>query len=311
MSNHSHDHGHGHSREHGHSHGHTHQVFAWAMAINLCYSAFEAVFGIYYNSMALVSDATHNLGDAAGLALAWLAAWMASRAPTERHTFGWRRATLLSPLANALLLVGFSGALLWESIGRLQTPPPLPGLAVMWIAALGIIVNLGTASLFRRGQQSDLNKRGAYLHLLADAAVSFAAVVAGFGIWFAGWNWLDPLTGILIAVVVAISSWGLLKNSLLQVMDGVPENLDINKVRNYLQTLPQVDAVHHLHIWSLGAQEIALTAHIVRNTTDGHDAFIDHANDGLLEEFGINHATLQIELGVSCAHDEHDQAPHY
>ncbi len=300
-----------HSHSHGHGHAKTHQVFAWAMAINLSYSALEAGFGIYYNSMALLSDATHNLGDAAGLALAWLAAWMASRAPTERLTFGWRRATLLSPLANALLLVGFSGALLWESIGRLQQPPAVPGFAVMWIAGLGILVNLGTAGLFHRDQRTDLNKRGAYLHLLADAAVSVAAVIAGFGIGFAGWDWLDPATGILIAVVVAVSSWSLLKNSLLQVMDGVPENITLPHVEAYLLGLPQVKAVHHVHIWSLGAEEIALTAHIVRNTAEGHDAFIDATSAGLSKEFGINHATLQIELGQTCAHDSHDQAPHY
>ncbi len=300
-----------HTHSHTHGHAKTHRIFAWAMAINLCYSALEAGFGVYYNSMALLSDAMHNLGDAAGLALAWLAAWMASRAPTQRLTFGWRRATLLSPLANALLLVGFSGAILWEAISRLQQPPVVPGIAVMWIAGLGIAVNLGTASLFHRGQQSDLNKRGAYLHLLADAAVSVAAVIAGFGMWYAGWNWLDPVTGILIAVVVAVSSWGLLKNSLLQVMDGVPENITIPRVEEYLIGLPEVNTVHHVHIWSLGAEEIALTAHIVRNTADGHDAFIDATCAGLLEKFGINHATLQIELGQSCAHDMHDQAPHY
>jgi cobalt-zinc-cadmium efflux system protein len=300
---------HSHSRAHGRAK--THHVFAWAMAINLCYSILEAGFGIYYNSMALLSDATHNLGDAAGLALAWLAAWMATHAPTERLTFGWRRATLLSPLANALLLVGFSGALLWESISRLQQPPSVPGIAVMWIAGLGIVVNLGTAGLFHRDQRNDLNKRGAYLHLLADAAVSVAAVIAGFGIWFAGWNWLDPVTGIMIALVVAVSSWGLLKNSLLQVMDGVPENITLTQVEAYLLALPEVKAVHHLHIWSLGAQEVALTAHIIRNTTVGHDQFIDNASIGLLKEFGINHATLQIELGQSCTHDMHDQAPHY
>jgi cobalt-zinc-cadmium efflux system protein len=288
---------------HSHSHGHakTHQIFAWAMTINLCYSALEAGLGVHYNSMALLSDAMHNLGDAAGLALA----------PTQRLTFGWRRATLLSPLANALLLVGFSGAILWEAISRLHQPPTVPGIAVMWIAGVGIAVNLGTASLFHHGQRSDLNKRGAYLHLLADAAVSLAAVVAGFGMWYAGWNWLDPVTGILIAVVVAVSSWGLLKNSLLQVMDGVPENITIPQVEAYLLGLPEVNAVHHVHIWSLGAEEVALTAHIVRNTTNGHDAFIDATCAGLLEQFGINHATLQIELGQSCAHDIHDNAPHY
>jgi cobalt-zinc-cadmium efflux system protein len=296
---------------HGHGHGHTQQMFAWAMWINLLYSALEAGFGIYTNSLALISDALHNLGDAAGLALAWLAAWMATRAPTDRHTFGWRRATLMSPLANALLLVGFSGALLWESVGRLQQPPSVPGFTVMWVAALGIAVNLGTAALFHRGQRTDLNKRGAYLHLLADAAVSLAAVIAGLGIWLLGWNWLDAATGILVAVVVGFGSWGLLKNSMMQVMDAVPESLEKRNIEAFLISLPEVTSVHHVHIWSLGAEEIALTAHIVRTTAEGHDAFIDLAGKELLQRFNINHATLQIELGHSCAHDEHDHAPHF
>jgi cobalt-zinc-cadmium efflux system protein len=278
----------GHPHEH-HSHRHAshHHVFAWAMWINLAYSGIEAGFGLATNSLALISDALHNLGDAAGLALAWGAAWMASQAPTERHTFGWRRATQLSPLFNAVLLVGFSGALLWEALGRFQNPPQVPGVVVMAVAGLGILVNLGTAALFLRGQKTDLNKRGAYLHLLADAAVSLAAVLAGIG------------------------SWHLLKASFMQVMDAVPENLEKSEVEAFLAKLPGVTAVHHVHIWSLGAEEIALTAHIVRNTVDGHDGFIDGANQALQEHFGINHATLQIELGESCHHDHHDHAPHH
>ena len=281
------------------------------MWINLAYSAIEAGFGLAFNSLALISDALHNLGDAAGLALAWGAAWMASQAPTERHTFGWRRATQLSPLFNAMLLVGFSGALLWEAIGRFQNPPEVPGGLVVAVAGLGILVNLGTASLFLRGQKTDLNKRGAYLHLLADAAVSLAAVIAGLGIWWRHWYWLDPLTALLVALVIGAGSWHLLKASFMQVMDAVPENLEKAEVESFLGGLPGVTAVHHVHIWSLGAEEIALTAHIVRNTVDGHDGFIDGANQALQERFGINHATLQIELGESCHHDHHDHAPHH
>ena len=301
-------HSHGH---HGHRHASHHHVFAWAMWINLAYSGIEAGFGLATNSLALISDALHNLGDAAGLALAWGAAWMASQAPTERHTFGWRRATQLSPLFNAVLLVGFSGALLWEAIGRFQNPPQVPGALVMAVAGLGIAVNLGTAALFLRGQKTDLNKRGAYLHLLADAAVSLAAVIAGLGIWWRQWYWLDPLTALLVALVIGIGSWHLLKASFMQAMDAVPEGLEKGEVEAFLQARPGVVAVHHVHIWSLGAEEIALTAHIVRDTVDGHDGFIDAANQALQERFGINHATLQIELGESCHHDHHDHAPHH
>ena len=146
---------------------------------------------------------------------------------------------------------------------------------------------------------------------MADAAVSLAAVLAGLGIWQLGWNWLDPAMAVLVALVVGYASWRLLKSSFMQVMDAVPENLSKNEVASYLQSLPGVTAVHHLHIWSLGAEEIALTAHIVRDTSDGHDQFIDDANAALLQRFGINHATLQIELGQSCLHDHHDHAPHH
>ena len=300
---------HAHPHQH-HTHNSAH-IFAWAMWINLAYSALEAGFGLYSNSLALISDALHNLGDAAGLGLAWIAAWLASRAPTERHTFGWRRATQLSPLMNAILLVAFSGALLWESIRRIQNPPEVPGLTLIWVAGIGILVNMGTAALFYRGQRTDLNKRGAFLHLMADAAVSVAVVIAGLGIWLYGWRWLDPVTSLLVAVVVGYSSWRLLKESFMQVMDAVPENLDKAQIEAYLLSLPNVTAVHHVHIWSLGAEEIALTAHIVRNTTQQHDAIIDQANQDLLQKFKINHATLQIELGHSCLHDQHDHAPHY
>lgn len=302
---------HSHAHTHSHSHESSHHLFAWAMWINLAYSAIEGAIGVYSNSLALISDALHNLGDAAGLALAWGAAWLATRPPNARHTFGWRRATQLSPLLNALILVAFCGAVLWEALTRLLEPPSIPGTLVIAVAGLGILVNLGTAALFHRGQQRDLNKRGAYLHLLADAAVSLAAVLAGIGMLWRGWYWLDPVTALVVALVIGYGSWRLLKASFLQVMDAVPENLDKAAVEVFLLSLPGVRTVHHVHIWSLGAEEIALTAHIVRESADGHDAFIDNATTALHERFGINHATLQIELGESCGHDQHDHAPHY
>lgn len=302
---------HAHGTAHPHQHPDSSRLFAWAMAVNLAYAGLEAGIGITSNSLALVSDALHNLGDAAGLALAWAAAWMAGHAPTERHTFGWRRATQLSPLLNALILVGLTGALLWEALRRLQQPPEVPGPTVMLVAGIGILVNVGSAALFHRGQRSDLNKRGAYLHLLADAAVSLAAVLAGLGIWLKGWNWLDPATAVLVALVVGYASWRLLKSSFMQAMDAVPENLSKPEIEAFLRDLPGVTAVHHVHVWSLGAEEIALTAHVVRGTSAEHDRFIDDANDALYRRFGINHATLQVELGQSCRHDQHDRARHH
>lgn len=295
----------------GHAHGHqATRAFAWVTLINLGYTALETGYGFATNSLALLSDALHNFGDVLGLGLAWGAAVIAQRPPTERHTYGWRRATLLSPLANALLLVGFSGALAWEAIRRFDAPPQVPGLPVMVVAAIGIVINLGGAWLMRGGHAHDLNRRGAYLHLIADAAVSLAAVLAGAGIWMLGWTWLDPATALLVAVVVAVGSFGLLREAFNAAMDAVPRGIDQQVVRAWLLEQPGVSAVHHLHIWSLGAGEIAMTAHLVRADDADHDAIIDRISAGLDDHFGINHPTLQIERGAGCEHDCDDRAPH-
>lgn len=302
--------GHGHSHEKDHHHGAGGvRAFAWVTLLNLAYTILEAAYGFATNSLALLSDALHNLGDVLGLGLAWGAAAIARRAPTERHTYGWRRATLLSPLANALVLAIFSGALAWEAVRRFLSPPEVPGATVMVVAAIGIAVNLG-AAWFMHGGHEDLNRRGAFLHLIADAAVSLAAVIAGAGmVWF-GWRWLDPLTALLVGAVVAVSAFGLLRDSFNAAMDAVPRQIDQGEVRAFLASCPGVVAVHHVHIWSLGAGEIAMTAHLVRSDASDHDAFIDGVSDDLNERFGINHPTLQIEFGTGC-HDEHDKAPHY
>lgn len=297
---------------HGHDHGHgsTTRAFAWVTLINLAYTALEAGYGFATNSLALLSDALHNLGDVLGLALAWAAAALAKRAPTERHTYGWRRATLLSPLANALLLVGFAGALGWEAVRRFSEPPQVPGMTVMLVAGLGIVVNLGAAWFVRGGHERDLNRRGAFLHLVADAAVSLAAVLAGFGMLAMGWHWLDPLTALLVGVVVAVGAFALLRDAFNAAMDAVPTDIRPTEVRAFLASQPGVTAVHHLHIWSLGAGEVAMTAHLVRPADRGDDGFIDALVHALDERFGINHPTLQVERGSGCGHDRHDTAPH-
>ncbi len=300
-----------HPHSHSHSHGHAGtRAFATVTLINLAYTALEAGYGFATNSLALLSDALHNLGDVLGLALAWGAAVIALRPPTSRHTYGWRRATLLSPLANALLLVTFAGALGWEAVRRFSAPPEVAAVPVMLVAALGIVVNLGGAWLVREGRDRDLNRRGAYLHLLADAAVSLAAVLAGAGMWWLGWAWLDPATALLIGAVVAIGAFGLLRESFAAAMDAVPRSIDQVDVRLFLERQPGVVAVHHLHIWSLGAGEIAMTAHLVRPDNSDHDDFIDQLNHALDQQFGINHPTLQVERGTGCEHDRHDRAPH-
>ncbi len=295
---------------HAHDHKDGTRAFAWVTLINLAYTVLEAGYGFATDSLALLSDALHNFGDVLGLSLAWGAAVLAKRVPTERHTYGWRRATLLSPLANAVLLVAFSGALGWEAIRRFSAPPDIAGLPVMVVAAIGIVINLGAAWMVRGGHEHDLNRRGAYLHLVADAAVSLAAVLAGAGVWFLGWSWLDPATALLIAVVVALGSFGLLRDAFNAAMDAVPRGIDQKRVREWLLGQQGVSVVHHLHIWSLGAGEIALTAHLVRAGDADHDAFIDLLNNGLDANFGINHATVQIERGGACGHDDHDRAPH-
>lgn len=292
-------------------HGHATRAFAVATLLNLAYTGVEAWYGFATNSLALLSDALHNLGDVAGLGLAWVAAALARRPPTARHTYGWRRATLLSPLGNALLLVAFAGALSWEAIGRLQSPPRVPALPIVLVAALGIGVNLLAARIMHAGHQHDLNRRAAFLHLMADAAVSLVAVVAGAGMWAFGWSWLDPATAVLVSLVVGVSAFGLLRESFNAAMDAVPPGIDAGAVQGFLAGQPGVTAVHHVHIWPLGASEIAMTAHLVRPSAGDHDAFLDRVTHELDQRFGINHATLQVEHGASCEHDLHDRAPHH
>ena len=295
---------------HDHHHGSGTRSFAIATLVNLAYTALEAGYGFATDSLALLSDALHNLGDVLGLGLAWGAAVLARRLPTQRHTYGWRRATLLSPLANALLLVLFAGALSCEALRRLGEPPQIPALPVIVVAAIGIAVNLGAALLMRGGHDHDLNRRGAFLHLLADAAVSLAAVLAGIGMLWLGWAWLDPATALLVGAVVAFSAFGLLRDASDAAMDAVPASLDAREVQGWLEGQDGVSAVHHLHIWSLGAGEVAMTAHLVRPGAEGHDRFLDRVHAGLEARFGINHPTLQVEFGDSCGHDAHDSAPH-
>ena len=297
-----------HSHSHDHSQVSSTRAFATITLINLAYTALEAGYGFATDSLALLSDALHNFGDVLGLGLAWGAAVLAKRRPTDRHTYGWRRATLLSPLANAMLLVAFSGALGWEALRRLGAPPQIPAMPVIVVAAIGIVVNLGAAWFVRDGHANDLNRRGAFLHLVADAAVSLAAVLAGIGMLTLGWSWLDPVTALLVGTVVALGAFGLLRASFNAAMDAVPDSIDRTAVHDYLAAQPGVSAVHHVHIWPLGSDEIAMTAHLVRTDADDHDAFIARVVHELDHRFGIDHPTLQIERGKACGQDLHGHA---
>jgi cobalt-zinc-cadmium efflux system protein len=303
---------HGHHGDHDHQHhqvpapGGATRTFAIVTLVNLAYTVLEAAYGFLTSSLALLSDALHNLGDVLGLGLAWGAAVIAQWPATERHTYGWRRATLLSPLANAVLLVALSGALAWEALRRMLAPPEVPGMTIIVVASIGIAVNFGTALLVRHGHRHDLNRRGAYLHLMADAAISLATVVAGAGMLAWGWEWLDPATALLVGVVVAAGAISLLRDSFDAAMDAVPAGIEASEVRRFIAEQPGVASVHHLHIWSLGAGGVAMTAHLVRPDGDDDDAFMHAIGKALEARFGINHATLQVERGDgACSRHEH------
>lgn len=294
-------HHHRHGHDHGH-HGHAHAApgergFATGVALNLGFTALEAAAGLLAGSLALLADAGHNLSDVLGLLLAWAAARLARRAPSPRRSYGWHRSTILAALGNAMLLLVAVGAILLESGRRLLEPEPVATGMMLWVAAAGVVVNLGTALLFARGRHEDLNRRGAYLHMLADAGISLGVVVGAVLIGLTGWLWLDPALGITIALVILVGTWGLLRESLALAMDAVPSTIDPAAVQAYLAAQPGVREVHDLHIWALGTTETALTAHLVRPGTIPDDAFLAAVRQELAARFGIGHATLQLEAG--------------
>ena len=292
-------HAHGHSHG-GHSHSHApanfNRAFAIGIALNTAFVAIEAFYGWRINSLALLADAGHNLGDVAGLVLAWAGALAVKISPNARKTYGFKRATILAAFANSLLLLVAMGGLSWEAIGRLMSSDVSlqeQGITIMVVAGIGIVVNTATALLFMRGGD-DLNIRGAFLHMAADALVSAGVVVAGALTLWMGWVWLDPLVSLLIAVVILWGTWGLFKQSLHLLFDGVPDSVDPLAVRQLLHGLPGVTEVHDLHVWAMGTSQIALTAHLVTDTADTA-ALLQEAEEELHEHFEIRHMTLQLE----------------
>jgi cobalt-zinc-cadmium efflux system protein len=269
------------------------RAFAIGIVLNLGFVAIEAYYGWRINSLALLADAGHNLSDVAGLVLAWAGAVADRRQPSDRHTYGLKRASILAAFTNAVLLLVAMGSLAWEALQRLQSPEPTQGVTVMVVAGIGIVVNTATALMFMRGSAHDLNVRGAFLHMAADALVSAGVVVAGALTLWLGWTWLDPVTSLLIAVVIVGGTWGLFRHSLHLLFDGVPEHIDLPAVRNYLNALPGVTAVHDLHIWATGTSQVVLTAHLVRPEGAADDSFLREATRALRERFGIGHVTLQ------------------
>ncbi len=273
------------------------RAFALAVGLNVVFVVIEASYGVWANSLALIADAGHNLSDVLGLLIAWGASLLARRKPTPRRTYGLRRVTILASLLSALLLMTVLGAMAWEAISRLQTSAPVPGLTIIIVASIGVVINTVSALLFVSGHQRDLNIKGAFLHMAADAAVSLGVVLAGVAILLTGWPWLDPVISLVISVVIFAGTWGLLRDSVNLAVDAVPRSIVPEEVETYLLNLPGVAACHDLHIWGMSTTEAALTAHLMMPEGAISDAFLHQTTHGLREQFGIAHTTIQIERG--------------
>jgi cobalt-zinc-cadmium efflux system protein len=263
--------------------------------LNVGFVVIEAVYGVLSDSLALLTDAGHNLSDVMGLLLAWGAAALAKRRPSARRTYGYSSATIIASVFSGLLLMGAVGAIGWEAIGRLVDPPQPAGKTIMIVAAIGVVINTVTALFFLSGKDHDLNIRGAFLHMAADAVVSLGVVVSGALILFYGFYWIDPLVSLLIATVIFLSTWGLLRDSLNLAVDAVPRNVDPAAVREYLAGLPGVRALHDLHIWPMSTTDTALTAHLVMDVFPDDDKFLNEVAHVLEQRFSIMHPTIQME----------------
>ncbi|WP_163872790.1 cation diffusion facilitator family transporter [Paenibacillus favisporus] len=310
---HSHSTTHEHSHSHSHSHSHAHgpadynRAFLIGIVLNTAFVILEAAYGLISHSLSLVADAGHNLSDVLALVLAWVASLLVRKKATELRTYGYRRSSILAALFNALFLLAAIALIAWGAISRLIHPQPVDGVDVIWVAAVGILINALTALLFVSGRRGDLNVRGAFLHMAADAGVSLGVVIAGIVISATGWLWVDPVVSLLIVLVIGISTWGLLKDSLNMALDSVPPGTDIAAIRNYLTSLPWVKSMHDLHIWGMSTTETALTAHLVVTEPCNGDELLQQAAAELREQFGIGHTTLQLEIGdLPCALDGTD-----
>ena len=312
------DHDHGSHAGHSHSgHSHAHapapghgRAFALAVGLNVAIVVVQAVYGVIAHSTALLADAGHNLSDVLGLLLAWGATWLVARRPSARYTFGYGSSSILASLANAGLLLFACGVIVAEAIGRLMNPAPVAGLVVFVVATVGVVVNGFSAWLFMRGQKEDLNIRGAFLHMAADAAISAAVAISGLVILYTNWTWLDPVMSLFVVAVVVVGTWGLLRDSVRMALDAVPPGVSLQDIRDYLAGQPGVTDVHDLHVWALSTTGNALSAHLVMPAGHPGDESIDAIVVTLRERFSMQHATLQVDLGTTehrCAMDHsHD-----
>ncbi len=286
------------------SHNHSHKVnnynreFAIGITLNIIFVVIETVYGVLAESLALIADAGHNLSDVLSLLLAWGASILATKATTDKRTYGMRKATVMASLGSAILLLIALGGIAWEAIGRFMSPSPVEGTTVMVVAAIGVVINTLTALLFIKGQKNDLNIRGAFLHMAADAGVSLGVVIAGLFIMLKGWLWVDPMMSLMIVAVVFFATWGLLRDSMNYAMDAVPDSIDLPAVKQYLMDIDHVDSIHDLHVWPLSTSEIALTVHIVVNNNKIDNDYIRDLQQYLQDYFGIDHATIQIETSM-------------
>lgn len=306
-----HDHGHAHGLGHAHAPADFGRAFAIGVTLNLGFVIVEGLAGILTDSMALLADAGHNLFDVLGLLIAWGGATLAKRPASRRFTYGLSSSTILAALANALLLLFAAGAIALEAVRRFSDPPPVPGMAVMIVAGIGILINGATALMFMRGRKQDINIRGAYLHMLADAGVSAGVVVGGALILFTGAVWIDPAISLAIVGVILWSTWGLGRDSLAMALHAVPPGIDADRVERALAALPGVDRVHDLHIWPMSTTRAALTVHLLMPGGHPGDAFLADVQHRLTHDFGITHVTVQIEVGDGdpChLHDGHNHA---
>jgi cobalt-zinc-cadmium efflux system protein len=294
-------HAHGHlahgELDHSHAPARFDRIFAVAVALNILVVLAELGFGYLANSLALMADSAHNFSDVVGLLLAWGATWLGTYRPTARHTYGYRRASILAALGNAALLLVATGGILFEAIGRLHRPEQVAIGIVLWVAVIGIVVNATTALLFMRDQHKDMNIKGAFLHMAGDAGISLGVVVAALLTMWTGWLWFDPVVSFAIGIAVLLGGWGLARDAINLVLDAVPGGINQDEVRAYLRSLPGVSEVHDLHIWAMSTTETALTAHLVRPGASLDDLLLRDAARELARRFGIGHATLQIEAG--------------
>lgn len=315
-----HEHSHGHSHQHvqGHAQGHSgsrashshhdrhgphghmpknySRAFAFGIALNVLYIVVEVIYGLLAGSMALLADAGHNLSDVLGLALAWAGAELSKRPPTKRFTYGLGGSSILAALLNGLFLLVACGAIAWEAIERIGAPSQVASLTVIIVASIGILINFGTAMLFMSGQKDDINIRGAFLHMMADAGVSAGVVIGGIAIYFTGLNWIDPLVSIGIVGLIFWSTWGLLKEAIRMSLSGVPRDIDVEEVLAVLSAFPGVEAVHDLHIWPMSTSETAMTAHLVIPGGHPGKGFLADVQKEMKSRFAIHHITVQIEL---------------